>query len=101
MADLSTSISQIAVCLKDCILVLKKKTFLSNPWLSPTSCNYSILIYNLWTEQWRNYTIPEPQELPEVYGQTGVVIGTDVYIFGGEEKKSKIWETDKKQKLFI
>ena len=55
------------------------------------STDYTISICCLWTEQWSKHIIPNQLELPEVEGQTGVVIGTDVYIFGNTEK-SNLWK---------
>ena len=43
--------------------------------------------YNLYTEQWRKYRIPELKSIPhmELYGASAVAIGTDVYMFGGRD----------------
>ena len=81
---LYTITNQIAVCLEDCIWVLCKTTCFQ-------VSDYTISICNLWTEQWRQYAIPKQQELPEVEGPTGVVIGTDVYLFGSHYN-SKLWK---------
>ena len=67
---------RIAVRLNNCVLVYTKTVYCGQ-WI------YNLWIYNLWTEQWSKHAIAEPKELPDLNGQTGVVIGTDVYVLGG------------------
>ena len=62
-----------AVRLNNCILVLSN------------ILETALWIYNLWAEQWAKHAIPECKEPPYVNGQTGVAIGTEVYIFGGRK----------------
>ena len=47
--------------------------------------------YNLYTEQWRKYRIPESKSVPHLaeYGAGAVAIGTDVYMFGSYV--SNVW----------
>ena len=79
----------IAVHLKDCVLFLSKSfctVEISEQCTridSLQGAHYHIWIFNLWTEQWRKYAIPEQEKLPEVVGRTGIVIGSDCYFFGG------------------
>ena len=95
---MATRSIELPVRLKDSILVLTQKSqmlsYVSNSM--PIGCQqyvnmpyihaHAIWIYNLWTERWRKYSIQNQEELPEVkLGQSGVVIGTDVYIFGGHD----------------
>ena len=49
-----------------------------------------IWMYNLWTEQWRMYTLPE--YLPLQDNQCGVEIGSDVYIFRGTDVEKLLWK---------
>ena len=96
MASTATSTNQIAVCLEDCILVLSKQVtkVIYKATDHPSriiSTDYTISICNLWTEQWSKHIIPNQLELPEVEGQTGVAIRTDVYIFGSTEN-SNLWK---------
>ena len=69
----------VAVCCKDRIVVLS----------AHNRC--SIWIYNLWTEQWKNYTSRKGQQLPIRYGQVGVEIGSDIYMYGGFDKLNMLW----------
>ena len=50
--------------------------------------HYTIWIYCLWTEQWKKYSIPKQRKRPfiDVHGRTSVVVGSDVYIFGGHDQ---------------
>ena len=79
-----------AVRLNNSILVLSK-TF---------ERDHTIILwtYNLWTEQWAKNATPESKGLPCIKNPTGVVIGTDVYIFW-EHKTSKL--TRKKNGSFV
>ena len=85
----------IAVRFKDFILVFSQTLSVhtehfSGGRVSTYSTNYITWIYNLWTEQWKKNIISNQEGHP-ISGQTGVVIGTDVYIFGGHEHKSMLW----------
>ena len=46
------------------------------------SFHYEVWIYNLWTEEWRKYAVPEQKGLPISRSYSGVVIRNDIYIFG-------------------
>ena len=87
--------NHIAVRFKDFILVLSETSsieFSRSKRTQVVVSHYSIWMYNLWTEQWRKLTMPKEQELPGVYDRTGVVIGTDAYIFGGHDHKNMLWK---------
>ena len=89
MADTpTTSTNRLAVCLKECILALSKRVVYRSTFhpVSIISVDYTISIYNLWTEEWRTHAIPNEQELPEVAGQTAVVIRTNVYFLEALKK---------------
>ena len=54
--------------------------------------NYFIWSYNLYTEQWRKYSIPVSKSAHNVsIGASAVVIGTDVYLFG-DNFSNDIWQ---------
>ena len=87
----------VAVRLKDRILVFSKKSshaehLSGGVAIITQEIDYAIWICNLWTEQWRKYTIPGRQILPEIKGQTGVAIGSDIYIFGGGYHTDMFWK---------
>ena len=90
----------VAVCLHDCILVLSKTSYVQTEHISEIEAfvhlvkitNYTLWNYNLWTEQWRKHEMPKPKQLPEISGQSGVVVGCDVYIFGGRKHKNMLWK---------
>ena len=50
----------------------------------------SIWMYNLWTEQWRMYTLPEC--LPLRLHQRGVEIRSDIYMYGGFRVNTLLWK---------
>ena len=44
-----------------------------------------ILVYNLYTDEWRKYMIPQNETVPSGRAKAcAVAVGTDVYMFGGE-----------------
>ena len=97
-----------AVRFKDCILVLQKS---SHPEEESTSrsrmSSYKnvrkqfIRVCNLWTKQWRKYTLHIRKDLPCFTGLTGVTIGNVVYMFGAKIRQEYTVETDQKYKWFI
>ena len=53
---------------------------------------HNIYMYNLWTECWKKYASRKDQHLPIEYGQRGVEIGSDIYMFGGFDKLNVLWK---------
>ena len=57
-----------------------------------------IWMYNLYTEQWKTHVIPQGQTIPgKRYSACAVVIGSDVYMFGGTlysavSSTNKLWK---------
>ena len=88
----------IAVRVRDSVLVLSKYSYYQNARKSEsvTICTpvteVVLWIYDLWTEEWRKYAIPNQWELPDINGQTGVVIGTDAFYFGSHFQKCTLWK---------
>ena len=72
----------VAVRWKDSILVLSE---LGNK-------KHIIWMYNLWTEQWRKYKLPQGKCLPTIYHQRGVEIASDIYMFSGCSYSDMLWK---------
>ena len=72
--------SYVAVRWKDGIVVLSE------------SKRRSLWIYNLWTEQWREYELRKENCLPVDINQRGVEIGLDIYMFGSFSDENTLWK---------
>ena len=66
--------------------------------------HHIIWMYNLYTEQWRKYIIPEKELCPpDTAGSSAVAITEDVFLFGGynisqETFSNELWELSKSSK---
>ena len=91
----------VAVRMKDCIIIVSSYEDLAWEDQRPR-IRYEpehmvhfqgIWVYNLWTEQWSKIKIITTQEkkIPITEHQTGVVVGSDVYMFGGYDWRQMLW----------
>ena len=57
---------------------------------------YSVWLYNIFLEQWKKYHILKKKQVPEnLIGACGVVIGEDIYTFGGGHRypwNNELWK---------
>ena len=74
-------LGHVAVRWKDCIVVFSQTN------------SHEIWMYNLWAEQWTKYTLPQGKcPVPVKYGQRGVEIESEIYMFGGFDEQNMLWK---------
>ena len=72
----------IAVRLNHCLVIFGGYTGIDAGQFQANSHN--VWLYNLYLEQWRKYQIPKKKQVPQhLLAACGVVIGDDIYTFGG------------------
>ena len=69
----------VAVRLMDCIVVVSSNV-------------PEIWSYNLWTEKWRKCTVFKEEQIPPTKHQCGVVIQSNIYLFGGCDYDDMLWK---------
>ena len=90
----------LAVHVDNCILVIGGVGWDDKRLTKPLSSRL-IWMYNLHTEQWKKHVIPNTKTAPcPIYAGIAVVIGKDIYTFGGWELKRKtetnaLWKLSK------
>ena len=76
-----------SVCLGNCVIIfggLSRGEFGDEPLSTRV-----IWTYNLYTEEWRNYVIPDSKDAPEPFDTAvAAVINGTIYTFGGNDAKS-------------
>ena len=83
--DLPHIEKHIAVRLDHYIVVIGGKICADDDTDGIQDHRYSVWLYNLFLERWMKYQIPKDKQVPEKsIGACGVVIGKDIYTFGGE-----------------
>ena len=96
MPEYLGSYGHVAVCLDNYIMVIGGIDMNSEP-----VSTHVILMYNVYTDQWRKHQIPVHKNAPPpVACACAVAIGTDIYMFGGFELDKKLnTETNELWKL--
>ena len=77
----------VSIRLDDCIVVLNILWYRPNIW-----------VYNLWTEGWMKYRVPQGKKLPPIWSHgecTAVAIESDIYIFGTDINRTDINHSSK------
>ena len=80
--------SHVAVHMEPYIVVLGSKLLKTLRPLSP----HEIWMYNIYTEQWRKYIIPDHSLAPpSIVGACAVAVEENVYLFGGVNLPENIY----------
>ena len=83
MCEPPLTIDHIAVRINNCILMTGGKAGGKEVTRKPMSCHV-IWAYNIYTEHWRKHLIPAHKKAPPPNERAcAVVLGEDVYMFGG------------------
>ena len=80
--------NHVAVRLNDHIVVMCLKLFSEHYVRTANKYIQVIWMYNLWTEQWKKYSIPTEEE-PPPSECCAVALASDIYIFGGVERSRR------------
>ena len=94
---LSSLDKHVAVHLENCILVIAGGLLEEDHF-----CEWhKYWLYDLYTDHWRTYKIPHSASSPCIIdGQKAVIIGTDVYMFGGTTS-SAVWQVSRQEKDYF
>ena len=95
MADITEpSISclqnHVAFGLKDTIVIITSRETFFKPWPEEVDTwMLEIWVYNLWTERWGKYSLPQGKTLSKPYYLHCVAIGSVMYMLG---RLGKLWK---------
>ena len=84
--------NHMSVRIKDCVVIISSD-FIQGQKVQEIWC------YNLWTEQWREYPIPQGINLESTLFQCAVAIGSTIYAFGSRFQRI-LWKPEWSESLF-